>query len=141
MTILIDPRSGSKSLADHIPPALCQLSKDNLDGDFEFAASGPNGLIMPAGGEYKTISDFLTSSTDGRLWGTQLPRMLRSYSRVYLIIEGATRVSESGILETKQLDPVLRQYRWAPARGRKGEGWTAQEYWSRICSIEEFGRT
>jgi ERCC4-type nuclease len=137
--ILIDPRTGSKSLVDHIPPALCQLSKDNLDGDFEFAACGPGGVIMPVGGEYKTISDCLTSMTDGRLNGTQITRMLRTYSRVYLLIEGETRTSSAGILETRQWDRQAKKYLWAPARGRKGEGWTAQEFYGRLASLEEFG--
>ena len=138
MTILIDPRAGSKALAEHIPAPLCLLSPVNLDADFEFAASGPDG-IMPVGGEYKTMSDFLTSVTDGRLCGTQLPRMLRTYSRVYLLIEGETRTSDTGILETRQWDREGKKYVWKAARGRKGEGWTAQEFYGRIASIEEFG--
>jgi ERCC4-type nuclease len=96
------------------------------------------GQIGLAGIEYKTIPDFLTSSTDGRLTGTQLPRMLGAYTRLYLLLEGPIRVTCDGLLELQEFNPRSRQYEWCPARGRKGEGWTYREFAGRLESIAEF---
>lgn len=139
MTIYVDDRAGSVNLIPYLR-ALCstvRVEKGRYDADVEFAGNISTGPA-PIGIEYKTLSDCLTSMTDGRLTGTQLPRMRESYPRRYLLIEGPTRVSDDGILETKVFDVKTRRFVWAPARGRKGEGWMASEFWGRLESITEF---
>lgn len=144
MTLYIDSRAGSLQLAHHIDRKLVPSVKlGQFDADAEWLGNGPDGP-MPIGVEYKSAitGDIFTSMTDGRLTGTQLPRMRQTYQRIYLLIEGAMRVTKDGIIEIP-LHPWGTgargaQMLWQPARGRGGEGWTAREYWNRLSSIEEF---
>src|SRR4051812_2144692 len=101
--IYIDPRAGSSALKAQLPRALVG-ENSNIPSDVEFVGYGPDGPML-IGIEYKSVSDCLTSMTDGRLTGTQLPRMRESYDRRYLLIEGPLRVSADGILETKEFNP------------------------------------
>lgn len=135
MTIYLDPRAGSQQLLSALRSFDVAVdSSRQLDADVEFLAWGPDGPML-AGIEYKLLStgDMLTSMTDGRLTGTQLPRMMAAYQRLYLLVEGPRRVDDEGVLE---ISP--RAGMWVAAHGRKGEGWTAHEYWSRLESIREF---
>lgn len=130
MSILIDSRAGSVKLLDHIANS---SPAPNLAGDFEFLGCGPDSEMLFIGGEYKRVPDALDAMTTGRLTGTQIPRMLDVYSRVYLIIEGPTRVTDSGFLEYSPYAGC-----WESARGREGGGWRYSEYRKRLESLSEF---
>lgn len=134
MTIYIDKRKGSVALASYIQPrSLAKLGQ--FDADIEFMGYLPSGPA-PIGIEYKSAitGDIFDSLTDGRLTGTQIPRMLGSYSVRYILIEGPTRVTPEGILE---VSPMPGQ--WRQVFGRRGEGWTAREYWNRLERIADCG--
>lgn len=147
--ILLDPRAGSSALKPYLQALGAHVDDtQQIPADFAFAGYGPEGLI-PIGGEYKlTVSgvarlkggaliasgDIFTSMGDGRLTGTQLPRMLGYYPRRYLLIEGATRVADDGVA----LEVCTRSGDWLRARGRGDAGWSAHEYWARLSSIAEF---
>jgi ERCC4-type nuclease len=131
--IYVDKRAGSRDLVQPIRAHRLPVTVGQFDSDVEFLGDGPDGPT-PIGIEHKTISDCLAALTDGRLTGTQIPRMLATYPRVYLMIEGVTRASKKdGLLEIG-----LPDGRWVGAYGRTGSGWTAREYWARLHSIEEF---
>lgn len=146
-TILLDPRAGSSALKPYLKALGAHVDDSaQIPADFAFAGYGPDGVI-PIGGEYKlTVSgvakvgkervasgDIFTSLSDGRLNGTQLPRMCGVYPRRYLLIEGPTRTAEDGTLEV-----LTGTGDWLKARGRGDGGWTAHEYWARLSSIAEF---
>jgi ERCC4-type nuclease len=132
MTLYVDKRAGSRELVAPLRRLKIPVEIGQYDSDVEFLGEGPDGPL-PIGIEHKTISDCLTSLSDGRLTGTQIPRMLDVYGRVYLIIEGRTRVAHDGILEVE-----LNSGRWVSAYGRTGNGWTCREFFGRLDSIAEF---
>jgi ERCC4-type nuclease len=134
-TLLLDPRRGSADLKPYLRALGARVEDaQQIPADVALVGSGPDGL-MPVGIEYKLTAtgDIFTSLADGRLTGTQLPRMLAVYPRRYLLIEGPTRVAEDGTLEHSPKPAV-----WVRAQGRGAVGWSAHEYWSRLQSIAEF---
>lgn len=128
--------SSSLKLKPPLEALGAQVAVGRYDGDFSFPGVDRIGEFAAVGGEYKQLTEFLTTLTDGRLTGTQLPKLHRTYTHRYVLIEGTKRVSKSGILETLSWDGDAGRPSWQPARGRKGEGWTAQELWVRIGVIE-----
>jgi ERCC4-type nuclease len=96
--IVLDKRSGSFELLPFFPKGLAKLG--NLTyGDASFLGNGPDGPVF-VGVERKTIHDMISSVDTGRLQGHQIPGLLKSYGRVYIILEGLWRVGSGGILET-----------------------------------------
>jgi len=95
--IFIDDRVGSKEIAPYITTEheLTRLES----ADFAFTGVGSEG-IATIGVERKTVSDLLNSMVTGRLVAVQLPKMLSSYTRVYLLIEGFWQAEENtGLLQ------------------------------------------
>jgi ERCC4-type nuclease len=147
MTIFIDKQGtsaekalSSLKLVEPIRALGEQVEVGKYIGDFSFLGWRDGGIPEPIGGEYKTLTEFLTASSDGRLVGTQLKKLCRTYPTRYLLIEGLRRVSPGGILETFDWVEGGKGKDWVPARGRGPNGWTAQEFWKRIGLIErKFG--
>lgn len=138
MTLYIDSRGGSCELPPHIRPHKVPVQTvHGLDGDFEFMGYGPGDLPIAIGGEHKKISECLTSMSDGRLTGTQAARMLQSYQRVYLVIQGRTRIAKDGTLEYFARKERNKEI-WYTAYSRSGAGWQAYDFFARIASLEEF---
>jgi len=95
--ILIDDRTGSRELYGLLPPGsaeICRLES----ADAAFIGQGP-GKPMMVGIELKGLSDVLQCIQNGRFSGGQLPKLLRDYDVVYLIVEGAWRPGKEGTLE------------------------------------------
>ena len=99
--IWIDNRKGSKELLSKIPlPATKKQLKRMEFGDVAFTGNGPNGPCL-VGIERKTVGDLLKSIDSGRLSGHQLPGLLNSFDKVYILVEGIWRTDpKTGIMET-----------------------------------------
>lgn len=86
--ILIDPRVGSKEL---ISPLIQQGLKAQLSpldfADVCFEGNGPKGSIM-IGVECKKLHDILDCIDTARFSAHQLPGLVQTYDRVFLLIEG-----------------------------------------------------
>jgi ERCC4-type nuclease len=137
VTFFIDNRGGSSNLRYHLQGRV-PVEMGRFDGDFEFLGSGPDDQPIAIGGEYKKISECATAMTDGRLTGTQIARMCQSYQRVYLVIEGRTRVGSDGTLEY-YVRTEKRKEVWYTVYGRSGSaGFMAREFYSRLESMSEF---
>lgn len=110
--IFVDDREGSKELVNDFDDKF-QAVLVRLDyGDFMFQGNGPDGCVE-IGIERKVIGDLLGSITTGRLSGHQLPGLLKSYYRTYLIVEGMWRPGDNGIIE-------IFKGKWVPIRhGRR----------------------
>lgn len=107
----LDNRVGSGDLAIYFnkwrtPLDLCRLEY----GDAAFIGNGPEGSAMPVGVEIKRLRDALNCMTGGRFAGHQLPGLLESYKRVWLVIEGiySTDMDTGMLMERrgKRLMPV-----------------------------------
>ena len=94
--IYVDSRVGSEQYAKMLGKA--ELT--HLDfGDCCFSGNGANGPVT-VGIEIKKISDALSCMIDGRFAGHQLPGLVQSYDRVWLIVEGLWRSEPlTGILQ------------------------------------------
>ena len=96
--ILVDKRIGSKHLINYLPPNSSML--DSLKfGDVAFLGRGIEGAPVRIGIELKTLSDACGSLMSGRLGGHQLPGMMETYDKCYLIVEGIYRCGKQGELE------------------------------------------
>lgn len=97
--ILIDRREGSADLTKHIPNSVLV----ELDfGDASFTGNGPDGPVE-IGVERKRIGDLINSIMSGRLSGHQIPGMLETYYRAYLIIEGLCKENpHTGVVEVRR---------------------------------------
>lgn len=110
MTILIDPREGSRDLITYSPLDTLATLAELPSGDVYITGNGPAGPIS-IGVELKSISDLMGSSTTGRLTA-QLERMAGSYHRIWVLTYGALATNPaSHLLSTNasgRLGPVLR---------------------------------
>jgi ERCC4-type nuclease len=94
--VLIDYRAGSKELLKYPPfdecGELCEIksAKGEAAGDVMFYGNGAQGRVS-VGVELKSIDDLMSSSSNGRLQGTQLPVMLDEYDVVWLLYYGDVR--------------------------------------------------
>lgn len=119
MTILIDPRTGSKDLLNFPPlsyslpsyssyplysPGLCDSSTLLDSADVMFCGNGPEGTIL-IGIEVKSITDLLDSCVSGRLQATQISKMTDSYDLSYLLYYGDHRRGDNGEL-------LIRRGQW-----------------------------
>lgn len=100
-------------------------------------ACGDIIAVSPAGRtfafERKRVGDLLRVIADGRFVAEQLPCLLDTYERVYLLVEGRYKRGEDGHL----LIPRGRD--WMPVTwGRRG-GWTYAEVEHWLSSREEEG--
>jgi len=95
-TVLIDYRAGSKELIKYPPfdecGELCEIknAKGEAAGDVVFYGNGASGRVS-IGVEVKSVDDLMSSSSNGRLQGTQLPVMLDEYDVVWLLYYGDVR--------------------------------------------------
>jgi len=90
--ILVDSRTGSKNYHHLIPNSI--LTRLEF-GDCAFEGNG-----ITVGIEIKKFGDALQCMYSGRLADHQLPGLLRTYDRIYLVIEGIWRPEpESGVLQ------------------------------------------
>ena len=107
-------------------------------GDAMITGHGADGEVE-IGVERKTIGDLVNSITTGRLSGHQLPGLLESYHKVYLIIEGMWKGGRpmpgqtAGFLEVhtyggrwKELNRGKRMFR-------------ARDVWSYLTTLEATG--
>lgn len=94
--------------------------------DFAFTGRGPNRSIVSIGIERKTVSEFLGMMRgDRRFYKKQLPRLLKRYQYVWLVVEGYTQIDKgSGLLMLGQ---------WEAGHG--GQRYTYEEYTKALASI------
>lgn len=97
--LLVDRRTGSAELllplqARQIPVELCTLRF----GDLAIVGNGDTGPVM-IGVERKRVRDLLQSLTSGRLSGHQLPGLVDEYAHRWVLVEGAYRESDDGLIE------------------------------------------
>jgi ERCC4-type nuclease len=104
--IFVDPREGSKTLAEPLRKRGLEVVDDEqFDADIQFTGRGEGGRPVSIGVEYKKLSELLTSLRTERLQGYQLPTMrcLRDdgkpkYDFAYLLIEGEFVYDSKGLL-------------------------------------------
>lgn len=115
---LEDPKykSGrSVDLLKHFKPGIAEYGELKY-ADAAFVGTGPTGRPVQIGVEVKQLSDVLKCIVDGRFSGHQLPGLLRSYYRVYLVIEGIYKADErSGVLMHRR-GSGWREVRLGPRR-------------------------
>lgn len=135
MTIFVDYRDGSKDLVHYIDPrSLTQLGE--YDADAEFLGFRESSTPVRVGIEYKKLDDVLKCIDDGRFTGTQLPRMMESYDRLYLVIEGDYDVDPKTGALTQRMNSKSGDY-WVPVRYSRA-GWLYRQLDNWISTIEEF---
>jgi len=89
--ILLDRRVGSRELFDPLTRFGVRVRLTTLPfGDLRFAGHGPGGLLR-IGLERKRVDEILSAVHDTRFRGRQVPGLLRSYDRVYVVVEGLWR--------------------------------------------------
>lgn len=94
--LLVDPRAGSKDLIKPLAAMGLPVETYTLAfGDLAFVGRGIGGAPVYIGIEHKRISD-LVQSLEGRLPGHQLPGMVQTYDRTWLVVEGDWRSDTSG---------------------------------------------
>src|SRR3989304_2010126 len=121
--VLVDDRVGSAGLADLLKDAILTTLEY---GDCAFSGNGPNGIIK-IGVERKAISDLIQSINSGRLSGHQLPGLLETYDRVYLLVEGQWRGNrKDGIVE------VFRHGKFKPLGASR---FTSKRIWGYLTAL------
>ena len=96
MPILIDSRTGSKDLLPYFDDGILTELKF---GDVAFVGNGPEGNVE-IGVEIKRIADLVQSIANGRLAGHQVPGLVGTYYKVYLIVEGVWRPNpQTGVIQ------------------------------------------
>jgi ERCC4-type nuclease len=124
--LLLDPREREEySLAQYIP--LAQVTTLEF-GDA--ALLGHGDLLI--GVERKRIGDLLRVIADGRFVSEQLPGLVNTYSRVYLLVEGEWTTRGDGALLIKGARGQWEQPTW----GRQ-DGWRYAEVTRWLISLEE----
>jgi ERCC4-type nuclease len=112
--ILLDRRIGSSDLYAPLRARGLPVELTTLDiGDACWLGRGRGDAPIPCGVEIKRVGDLLSSITSGRLSGYQLPKLVREYSHVWLVIEGRYRPGPDGLLETRQ------GLMWTPQGGQR----------------------
>lgn len=109
--ILVDSRAGSDELLKPLLKLGLPAEETLLDyGDIAFLGKGEGGKQLFIGVEHKRVSDLVQSLSTGRLAGHQLPGMVQTYDRIWLIIEGEWQADEHGSVTM-----------WRGGRGRRGK--------------------
>jgi ERCC4-type nuclease len=93
--LFIDPREGSDTLIGPLTDRGLPVTVEYIDADVAFTGRGEKGVPLEVGVEYKKLPDYL-ASMKGRLQGVQVPRMLKTYDRRYLIVEGEINYDAKG---------------------------------------------
>lgn len=95
--LFVDPRQGSCELVKPLRAAGLNIDDTvQLDCDIHFTGRGERGAPVSIGIEHKKVSDLISSLNSARLQGLQLPRMLDTYDRNWLIVEGDWQHDEHG---------------------------------------------
>jgi ERCC4-type nuclease len=101
--LLVDDRIGSKDLLRPFQLAGVNAELAHLEfGDFSFVGNGIGGTNVYIGIELKETRDLISSMHSGRFAGHQLPGLVETYDRVWLITEGIWRTGAEGVLEVLQ---------------------------------------
>lgn len=101
--LLLDDRVGSGELEPRLKAARLPVELTRLEaGDIAFEGDGPDHAVVKIGVERKRIGDLLACLRDSRYSGEQLPGLKARFDVVVLVIEGAWREGEDGVLETWQ---------------------------------------
>jgi ERCC4-type nuclease len=110
MTLWIDPRAGSKELYKPLKALRLPVRMKRMDyGDISFYGNGPDGRLL-WGCEYKKYDELLACIIDKRLVSHQIPGLVASYDRRYLLVEGIARPYRDSSIE-----------RFVPFRDRRGD--------------------
>lgn len=99
----VDPRVGSEDLLTPLQrygvPA--EMHPGNMPaGDFAFIGRGIADRDVFVGVELKETRDVVSCLYSGRFTAEQIPKLQRSYDRVWLLTEGIWRAGEGGVLES-----------------------------------------
>ena len=93
--LYVDDRDGSSELLKPLEAlGLPVRAKRLAAGDLAFVGRGEGGELLSCGIEHKKLPDLIDALNSGRLTantatkGGQIPRMIRTYDRSYLIVEG-----------------------------------------------------
>jgi ERCC4-type nuclease len=71
-------------------------------GDAMLTGHGPDGGTLSIGVEVKGVGDLLSSISTGRLGGTQIPGLLKSYDVVWLAVYGTVRPGPNNLLQVRR---------------------------------------
>ena len=133
--ILIDERDGSSDLFDmpalegHYTPARLDFEIDGKMvpcGDAMLTGHGPGGSTLTIGVECKKLPDLLSSISNGRLGGTQIPRMLKVFDVIFVLYYGVYRVGPSNHLQVQRFKHGRKQ--WQSYRiGKRPVPWSFLE--------------
>jgi ERCC4-type nuclease len=98
--LYVDRRVGSAELYLPLQARRLPVELTTLDfGDLALVGHGPGGHSLLIGIERKRITDLVQSMTSGRLSGHQLPGLVEMYAHRWLLVEGAYREADNGLLE------------------------------------------
>jgi ERCC4-type nuclease len=99
--LFVDDRAGSSDLINPLRTAGLPVESLRLDsGDIYFTGRGEGGAPVNIGLEHKSVSDLINSLNTERLQGFQMVRMLDTYDRNWLVIEGEWQHDEAGKVTT-----------------------------------------
>ncbi len=95
----VDPRIGSGDLYDYLIGMGVPAQVKQLDfGDVAWTGQGPYERPVPVGVEVKTVEDVLSCIVSKRFAGHQLPGLLETYERRYLLVQGVWTTDSKGSL-------------------------------------------
>lgn len=121
--ILLDDRVGSVDLAKYLPGA----DVTRLD----CADAVVVGAELTVGIERKRLGDLLRVIQDGRFVAEQLPCLLSTYARTYLLVEGVFKPGPKG-------EFLIRRGRdWVQPDWGRRNGWLYSEVQRWLFSVEE----
>lgn len=113
--ILVDPRAGSSDLLAPLAAAGLPVEEATLEfGDLAWMGRGEGGADIWCGLEHKKLPDLVQSLMTERLAGHQLPGLVTTYDRAYLVIEGEWDVDPAGKVIVPRAGFANR---WAPLKG------------------------
>lgn len=101
--LLVDERIGSRDLLEPLRRLGVECDLQHLDfADFAFLGRGINGADVTIGVELKETRDLISSMRSSRFAGHQLPGLITTYDRAWLLTEGIWRTGDEGVLEIMQ---------------------------------------
>ncbi len=113
--LFVDPRLGSYELVKPLRAAGLDVDDSvQLDCDIYFTGRGEGSTPITIGVEHKKIGDLINSLNTERLQGLQMPRMLSTYDRNWLVIEGEWQHDREGRVTTWKKRGMRGVVRGAP---------------------------
>lgn len=98
--LLVDERIGSKDLLAPLQKAGIPCELQHLEyGDVAFVGRGIRDADVCIGVELKETRDLIACMRGARFAGHQLPGLIHTYDRAWLVTEGIWRASAEGVLE------------------------------------------